>query len=45
MAAGVNKLTELPAKAMEKFFAFIAGKIGGGDTAQKIAGYISKLKK
>ena len=46
MAAGVNKmagflkkLTGLPAKAMEKFFAFIAGKMGGGDVAQKIAGY------
>lgn len=46
MAAGVNKMaarlkkrTGLPAKAMEKFFAFIAAKIGGGDVAQKIAGY------
>ena len=50
MAAGVNKLTGflkkvtgLPAKAMEKFFAFIAGKMGGGDAAQKIAGYSGTL--
>lgn len=50
MAAGVNKITGflkkvtgLPAKAMEKFFAFIAGKLGGGDTAQKIAGYSGTL--
>lgn len=39
MAGFLKKLTGLPAKAMEKFFAFIAGKMGGGDAAQKIAGY------
>jgi hypothetical protein len=39
MAGRLKKLTGLPAKAMEKFFAFIAGKMGGGDVAQKIAGY------
>jgi len=50
MAASVNKLagmlkklTGLPAKAMEKFFALIAGKMGGGDTAQKIAGYAGTM--
>jgi hypothetical protein len=43
MAGFLKKLTGLPAKAMEKFFGFIAGKMGGGDTAQKIAGYAGTM--
>ncbi len=35
----LKKATGLPAKAMEKFFAWISKKMGGGAQAQKIAGY------
>jgi len=50
MAAGVNKftsmlkkLTGLPAKALEKFFMLISKKLGGGDAAQKVAGYAGTI--
>ena len=39
----LKKLTGLPAKAMEKFFGFITKLLGGGDAAQKIAGYSGTL--
>jgi hypothetical protein len=35
----LKKLTGLPAKAMEAFFALISKKLGGGAQAQKIAGF------
>lgn len=39
MMASLKEVTGLPAKAMEKFFAFLSKKLGGGESAQKIAGY------
>lgn len=35
----LKKVTGLPAKAMEAFFAWITKKLGGGKASQKIAGY------
>ncbi len=39
MMSSLKEITGLPAKAMEKFFALISKVLGGGETAQKIAGY------
>lgn len=39
IAGKIKKITGLPAKAMEKFFALIAKMFGGGEFSQKIAGY------
>lgn len=43
MVGLLKGLTGLPAKAMEKFFAFVTKKLGGGETAQKIAGYAGTI--
>lgn len=43
IAGVLKKVTGLPAKAMEKFFEKIAKMFGGGDAAQKIAGYSGTL--
>lgn len=43
ISAKIKTFTGLPAKGMEKFFGWIAKKMGGGEAAQKIAGYSGTL--
>lgn len=39
----LKNLTGLPAKAMEKFFAMVTKKLGGGAAAQKVAGFAGTI--
>jgi len=43
MTASLKEVTGLPAKAIEKFFSVITKLFGGGEAAQKIAGYSGTL--
>lgn len=43
MTASLKEVTGLPAKAIEKFFSVVTKLFGGGEAAQKIAGYSGTL--